>query len=358
MQTITILASGIGFGVYLPALVLFKQLEAQNIATELLLVETYFKDEKKASLQKNQEAFHKNIKVAKAAMRLSLTHQIHNFDETALQELFLFWKKQKKQNFLVVSGGWQPILEQYQHHYVPYKLNLYCIHMDCIIAPSWKKFNLPADCTRWLLGEEDTPISYALTIDGKEPIPFIEREQRILVQGGGWGIGIEQSKIDLLKDTMYQVDMITTIPEKLQTTAISRLFYTNGWQTWSSKELCFPPLYAGDAKKNLNVLNEHYVYRIAKNTMGMISKGGGGSLIDSFSGAIPMIFTTSIAKHEEENANKWIRYGFGITFEQWKEANFSKELLYECHNNLIKSRKQTRNICDDIVEWRNNNKTT
>ena len=43
-----------------------------------------------------------------------------------------------------------------------------------------------------------------------------------------------------------------------------------------------------------------------------------------------------IAKHEKENMMLWQKLGFGITFEQWREMEFSSEVLEEMNDRIGK----------------------
>ncbi len=351
MQKIVILSSGIGFGVYIPSLLISNQLLEHGIIAKVELIEKYFKEEKQKKLHENQEAFHKNIQVAKVAMRLPMMQHGDNYDETKLGLLLHEWEQQGFNKFIVLSGSWQSVLKRYKEQYLKSEILVYCIHMDCITAPSWKKFSLPIDCNRWLLGEENDVPKYSIMIDGKEPIPFEKREKQILVHGGGWGIGIDNNKVNMINHANYKINLITTINESVDMSQANQIYYTDGWQAWDSEKMEFPPLYTGADYENVNIINEHYVYQLAKNSIGIVSKAGGGTLLDSFSGAIPIIFTTSIAKHEEKNAEKWIRLGFGITYEQWEKSNFSEDLLRECYFNLINNRENAIDIINDITEW-------
>jgi UDP-N-acetylglucosamine:LPS N-acetylglucosamine transferase len=66
----------------------------------------------------------------------------------------------------------------------------------------------------------------------------------------------------------------------------------------------------------------------------MISKPGGGSLLDSFTAATPLIFVDPVGEHERYNRDLWTRLGFGVTVESWLASGCSLDVLRDCQEQI------------------------
>lgn len=311
------------------------------------VLENLFYTDKMKKITENRIAYQKDIRIAQISSRMNIASNIVNFDDEKVNSLLKIWKYKNIDKFIVFSGNWELILKKYRN-YICRDIITVCIHMDCGIAPSWKNFNMDCDATFWSVGNNEHIIDSYIALEDNCPIPFNQRENRLVMHGGGWGIGLDDGNIKTICERGFSLDVISIRKSDINNGKI-RCFYTNNWQPLGIEKMGFPPLYYNSC--NVNLKNIHYINELVKNSIGIISKPGGGTLMDSFNTATPIIFTTAIAKHEEANAEYWSRNGFGLTFSEWQRNNFSIEMLEACHQNLYKNRIGTENICHKIEKY-------
>jgi hypothetical protein len=311
------------------------------------VVENLFHTDKMKRITENRLAYQKDIRIAQISSRMNIAGNIVNFDDEKVNNLLQVWKNRKINTFIVFSGNWGSVLKKYRD-YICREVVKVCIHMDCDIAPSWKNFNMDCDAAFWIVGNNEHIIDSYIALEDICPTPFNQRENRLVMHGGGWGIGLENGIINTICEKGFNLDVISLRNIDMLNGKI-RCFYTNDWQPWGIEEKVFPPLYYNSC--NMNLKNIHYINELVKSSIGIISKPGGGTLMDSFNTATPIIFTTAIAKHEEANADYWCKNGFGLTFSEWQRNNFSIEILEECHKNLYKNRINTENIYYKIKDY-------
>lgn len=343
-----ILTSGIGFGTYIPSVVLMQQLKEAGIDVSMEILEMLFLDEKKERLLENQRRYHNDFKAAKVAMRLPAMKQLDNFDDAHITELIRRWDIQKISYFIVFSGNWQHILEEYGRNH---EIHIYCVHMDCVTAPSWQGFMLENERETWLIGQGDELPEEVLYPDEKIN-PLDKRGQKLLVHGGGWSLGLSNIREKLAEASGYEIRLIDCSMESKSQEDTIQYFGTGEWRVYEDTKRLFPPLYYEG--RDINRIDEHYVYRLEKESLAVLTKAGGGTLCESLSGIVPVILTESVAWHEEMNKKKWIKHGFGLSFEGWKESGFSKELLEDCYQKLyIQAAQPKKVLFQEICRWVN-----
>ena len=89
-RAITILCSGVALGVYIPALWVNYQLKMRGAATEVVVLESLFTDEKQNKVLVNKAAFHQNFAVAKMGQKMARDIGPH-LDPERLKELYASW---------------------------------------------------------------------------------------------------------------------------------------------------------------------------------------------------------------------------------------------------------------------------
>ncbi|WP_242855585.1 hypothetical protein [Ruminiclostridium josui] len=221
------------------------------------------------------------------------------------------------------------------------------------MPPSWKSLQqYKPDYNQsykevWLYDFENTKIQYQIPIVNEEPIPILERPERFIIHGGGWGMGTYQGKIPELQEKGFELDIVLyEIQEASRKRIGDRCFMVDpSWRAWNKNERGsyeFPPLaqIIPDEEPIFENKEEyHELFDITKNTRAIIGKPGAGTLMDSLSSATPMIMLEPFGEHEKKNTRLWEKLGYGISYDTWKEKGFSMEILRELHENLVKGRK-------------------
>jgi hypothetical protein len=90
------------------------------------------------------------------------------------------------------------------------------------------------------------------------------------------------------------------------------------WHPWHDNG--FPPF--GQVGANGLVRFErgrahHDSFHLTRSAMAVLSKPGGGTLMDSLAAATPLVLLDPFGDHESRNAALWTRLGFGIPFADW-----------------------------------------
>jgi hypothetical protein len=104
------------------------------------------------------------------------------------------------------------------------------------------------------------------------------------------------------------------------------------WQRTASGELSFPAL-RGPAGW---LPNEHFpsAHTLVREARAIVSKPGGGTLIDSLAAATPVVLLEPYGEAEARSGALWEELGFGIRFERWRETGFDPGVLARLHHNL------------------------
>jgi UDP-N-acetylglucosamine:LPS N-acetylglucosamine transferase len=90
----------------------------------------------------------------------------------------------------------------------------------------------------------------------------------------------------------------------------------------------------------------HEAYNLTKSCIGIISKPGGGTLIDSFSAETPILFTASVGKHEDYNKQLWEHFGFGAGFDIVKDHAD----LYSCLHQMSMNMRRHKVHSEDVMQ--------
>lgn len=81
--------------------------------------------------------------------------------------------------------------------------------------------------------------------------------------------------------------------------------------------------------------HHHGSFDLAREAIGMASKPGGGTLLDSLWSATPVMFAEPFGAHEERNARLWCELGFGVSFDDWRDTGFDVAVLEAAHRALL-----------------------
>lgn len=354
----TLLCSGVTLGVYIPALTIYHQIKDKGYNTDIHVLEGLFRNSKQAKLPEVKAAFHKNFSFALMAQKVPEGIN-ESFDSDKLNALLNEWLKEKRKKFLVFSGYWIPIIEQFVESADYTDIEIFICHMDAVESVSWSRFDSDNPIYKhiWMYSNEKKEVLSYLNINESEPVDFNQRNNNILVHGGGWGIGTYQKAIPKLKGKGFKLDVIAyNINDiKNQNPAINYHLLDPDWKPWEkngNSEYSFPGLAEitsnGSYHEFRNTKKYSAVYNILKNNKAIISKPGGATLIDSISSATPLIFLDPFGDYEAKNAELWVELGFGLPFSEWEEHNFSIKILEKLHNNLINKRQNIDNYINNF----------
>jgi UDP-N-acetylglucosamine:LPS N-acetylglucosamine transferase len=69
--------------------------------------------------------------------------------------------------------------------------------------------------------------------------------------------------------------------------------------------------------------------------MAVVSKPGGGTLLDSLAAATPVVLLPPWGEPEAKNGALWEELGFGIDVERWRKTGFDHHVLEDLHHRLL-----------------------
>lgn len=343
-RKVTVLGSGVALGVYIPALLLDYQFRELGLESEAVILENYYTNESLEKLKAYKKAYHNNFSVALMGHRMTKDVS-SSLDENLVSDLLRIWQRENRLNFVVWSGLWMPILEKYRNQIAPQKLNLDICRIDADISATFKihQDTREDDNEVWFWNWQQKRLIYELPVTEQSAIPYRQRSNRFVIHGGGWGIGTYQNRILELAEQGISLDVVAyDVEEVTKQQSSNRYFMVDpDWFPWIKNQKNqheFPPF--GEVidvnHKNFQTKAEyHCFYDLAKQSKAIISKPGGGTLIDSLSSATPVILLEPYGYAEEKNAAIWEYLGYGISYEAWKATNYSFDVLEQLHQNLL-----------------------
>lgn len=346
---VTILTSGVGLGIYVPSLLVQRQLGDLGVKAEVEVFEEYYSTVNQASFLAHKEAFQKNFSLALMANRMARPAQ-HFIDHIKMAELMERWTFENRNHFILWSGYWLPVLERYKSTDSSRPLYIDLCRIDAEVSASFR-----ANPTEDLGGTEiwlwnwvqrkivrELPITTARTT----PIPFGERENRVIVHGGGWGLGTFRNVLPEVESTKYALDVVLrNTGEIRRRRAGDRNFIIDpDWQPWQrglDGQHLFPAV--GTVLDEMHIEYRtredfHEIYNVISRCKAIISKPGGGTLIDSLNSATPVVFLEPFGRAEAKNAALWEYLGFGVSYREWQISDYSELMLAKLHSNIIRRR--------------------
>lgn len=355
MPPVTLLASGFGLGFYVPALLMRDQLERRHVDCETVVLENYFQPEKKQKIPESRSAYHRDFATALVAQRLPMDIR-DSFDPEAAERLLSRWEREGRTDFIVLSGHWVHLLRSYERRLAKRRtLSVDLVYMDSEPSPSWKSLQkyVPdyADGYRKirLFDADRGTVPYRLPVGTEEPIPYERRSERYVVHGGGWGMGTYLDKIEPLRQTGASLDVVVSDPsEAAAARPGDRCFMIDpGWEAWQEPESAvrrhpYPPfgeVVPGRPTAYASPERHHALYGLIREARAIVSKTGGGTLVDSLESATPLVMLEPFGSHERRNAELWERLGCGIPYSTWEQSGFAVDKLVQLHRNLLAVRE-------------------
>jgi hypothetical protein len=326
-MTIEILTSGVALGVHVPGLLLADRLREKGVPVGVSVLERLLPAQKLATTATMKFAFHRDFRVALAGQRMAGS-PADSVEPAAVEALFADWRSRGVDRVVVFSGFWLPILAGYD-------CAVDVCHVDSVASPSFIKTVTDLDLRHvWLADADAGTIPCSIPVSHDSPVPWADREQRVFLHGGGWGMGTYRDRIGELLGHGLQLDVIAYEGRDLTAEGVRYFMVDPEWHPWLDNG--YPPfgeVGAGFARS----VGHHGSFDLTRAALATVSKPGGGTLLDSLWSATPAVLLEPFGAHEQRNADLWCALGFGLPFDTWRASGFDPELLRPLHEALLKA---------------------
>jgi len=229
---------------------------------------------------------------------------------------------------VVFSGFWLPILAGYD-------CAIDVCHVDSVSSPSFTKTVTDLDVRHvWLADADAGTIPCSIPVSHDPPVAWADREPRVFLHGGGWGMGTYRDRISELLSHGFQLDVIAYEGRDVTAEGVRYFMVDPDWHPWLDNG--YPPF--GEVGSSFErSVGHHGSFDVTRRVLATVSKPGGGTLLDSLWSATPAVLLEPFGAHEQRNADLWCALGFGIPFDTWRAAGFDPELLRPLHEALLKA---------------------
>jgi hypothetical protein len=339
----TILTSAVGLGTYIPALLIERQLRRRNCAADVEVLEDYYTPDHQRGHLAHKKAHHDNFALAQIANRMARDVSA-SLDGNRVTRLLDRWAGEGRRNFIVWSGFWLPVIERYRQMIGMRNLCVDHCRIDAEISASFK-VHADLDATGnaiWLWHGAERKIVHEIPVTTAPPIAFEDRDLRLVVHGGGWGIGTYANAASELRQTGYAQDVVVeSFDEPAGRRPGDRHFLLDpAWRPWmrdAAGEHAFPPMGEvvddGPIEYRRNA-EYHAFHDVIRGSKAIVSKPGGGTLIDSLASNTPVVLLEAYGDAEKRNAAVWEHLGFGISYRAWRDTGYDAAVLDRLHANL------------------------
>ena len=232
------------------------------------------------------------------------------------------------------SGFFLQLLKDLSETCPHYRDRIFAVHMDAVPSLSWKGTDEAFAKNIWLYRLEEKKLCCLLDRTKEEPA----KENRILVHGGGWGIGEYESKIGRLNGLGIPCDIVVYYPEEAEKADPMNDCYLldPSWKAAGGNDE-FPRLLKYEEKEWRPFADSRTVNplrTLIEKDCAILSKPGGGTLADSLATGTPLLFSEELAAYEKENRRMWEIRGFGIGIESFLAGSEKEAMLSEMQNRL------------------------
>lgn len=357
-MSIAILTSGVALGVHVPGLLLARRLAEADVPVRVDVFERHLPPDQLDRIAASMISFHRNFRVAKAGLRMAGRNAV-GLPEDAVDLLVSDWAAEDVDLLVVLSGFWLPAAYRYAASRPG--TQVHACHVDSVASPSFA-----ADVSRvpdahrerverhdvWLLAEESGSVARTIPVSREEPLPWSARNGRLLAHGGGWGMGTYAADADGLAAKGFPVDIVAYERSDLAGTDDGRRYFMldPDWHPWQDDG--FPPF--GEIRPDGVVAYRrgtahHDAFHLTRAALAVLSKPGGGTLMDSLAAATPVVLLAPFGDHEARNARLWERLGFGISLADWLRGGCELAELERLHHNLRAARTRVASYPDTLV---------
>jgi hypothetical protein len=354
---VTILCSGVARGVYIPALLLNYQLQQHQLQTDVVILEHLYTPASQQKLKSHKQAYHQNFSMALMAHKMTKDIQF-SLDDELVTAILNRWESEHRCNFIVWSGFWMPIIEKYRQQVAPQIVNVDLCRIDAEVSATFKNYTNfnQHDREIWLWNWAEQKLGYELPVSNQLPIPYEARANRFVIHGGGWGIGTYTNKIAELTANNIALDIVAyEVAESIDRHPKHRYFMVDpNWSPWlqsTTTQPEFPPF--GEVTNSPNFTNRaeyHELFDVIRHSKAIISKPGGGTLIDSLAAATPIILLEPYGYAEQSNSDIWEKLGYGITYDRWQQTNYDLDILEQLHQNILNRSQSGLNYARSYAE--------
>ena len=343
---IAVLTSGMSLGHYTPALILARRLERAGLPVRTYVHEDLLPERSRGAIGRAKRAYHGSFRFALMAQKVGagITSEP---DPERVRRLFAGWSAAGVRRFVVMSGYWVALVREYARQHAGGPLDVELLHVDSGSSPSWAAAGDAGPGRHvWLCSAAERRVAHCLPT-GLEVVPFAAREPRLVVHGGGWGIGSYREFLDegLARGFACDVRRYYEDDEIPAHERVRELFQPEEWEPWdvdADGRHAFPAISVrsgGEVRPVAAGPDHHDMLELVRGAVAVVSKPGGATLLDSFETATPVVFLAPYGAHEAENQGLWEHLGFGIPLEAWRAAGFSPGVLERLHANLLRARR-------------------
>ncbi len=355
----TILTSAVGLGTYIPALLIARQLRAADRAVNVQVIEDFYTAEKQQAHSAHRDAHHQSFALAQIAHRMARSSE-GSLDEARVVRLIETWRAASCNHFVVWCGFWLPVIERYRAMVPQCMMRVDHCRIDAVVSASFKVHEALDRLGQnvWLWHAESQRLVHEIPVTGAPIIAFEHRPRRLVVHGGGWGIGTYQQRCPALRAAQWHLDIVVHAADEAMDATVDdcRFMLDPEWSPWlrdAAGALSFPPMIqlSGTPIPALgsNRARHHDLFDVIASARAIVSKSGGCTLIDSLASHTPVILLEAYGYAERSNADVWIALGYGITFEAWRDSGFSADVLQRLHENLRNRPSNTINYPQSLL---------
>jgi hypothetical protein len=341
---VTILTSAVGLGIYIPALLIERTLRRSGVEADVEVIEGYYTGQHQRAHLAHRDAHHASFALAQLAHRMA--HGVeHCVDDARMGGLLERWRREERRRFIVWAGFWLPFLQRYASLAGGRSLAVDHCRIDAVVSASFRVHpELDARGREiWLWSKREGRVVHEIPVRDTAPRAWGERDDRLVVHGGGWGIGTYRSTLSDLARTPYAVDLVVHhLEEAAALQDRDRAFILDPswcvWQRDGAGSLTFPPMrgvVGGRLHNRLDTADYHAMHDVIRASRAVISKPGGCTLIDSLAAATPVVLLEPYGDAEQANAQLWIDLGFGISYDAWRQIGFDPGVLARMHANIV-----------------------
>ena len=334
---IEVLTSGVALGVHVPGLLLADRLREQGAEAGVSVLERLLPAEKLRTTAEMKVAFHRDFRLARAGQRVR-TDPAAVVAEDAVARLHQRWRDRGVRQFVVFSGFWLPLLERYLST-CDERPSVDVCHVDSVASPSFRGTPDVGARQTWLMHAESGTVPCSIPVTRQAPIRWEARENRLLVHGGGWGMGTYRDKTPALRAHGFDLDVVAYEQADVADDGVRYHLVDPDWHPWLDDGYPpFGPAEPGRTPRFRRGAGHHGSFDLCRVALAMVSKPGGGTLLDSLWSATPVVLLDPFGDHEQRNSRLWQDLGFGVSFDDWQACGFSPEVLRRAHESLLAAR--------------------
>lgn len=354
---IKVLTSAMGLGAYVPALHISDYLKRNDYCADVEIFESFFDESAMDKYAKTKAMFQSSYKAAVLGHKLAAKKLSFILDDSITNGILKQWEEECVNTFVILSGSWISIVNQYMDSFPKSKAII--VHMDIGVAPSWKVFDNQDNKFIEIWPIDENGVNYIIDNhfeDVHKSNPKVNSD-KFFLHGGGWGMGTYMDKREELSER-FPNPIITTIHDKKEYQPDKNIEYTMidpDWKPWLKNNddtaYAYPPMYK--VADNIESLENDYsngLYDLYDSCCGIISKPGGGTLMDSLITETPIIFLESIAEHEKVNEEVWVKLGFGLCYESWLQSKDPIKALDKMKEKIQNCKSGTPSLGERLIK--------